>query len=143
VKRTKKAVKASMQLDQLPDDEFMTLLDAVGDGPVVEGPSPSTGVVSYTPRRIRDEIDVGLVDAGIGDLLARARAETGWTLREVGRTSGVTYGRVQQLEKSTNIEIATLVRMAAALGYAVRIEFVPDRPGAAHLSAQLARPVAE
>ena len=65
----------------------------------------------------------------MGSLLARARDESKRSLSTVGTEAGVSRARVQQIEQSDNIEIATLVRIAAACGYQVGISLEPIQPG--------------
>ena len=60
--------------------------------------------------------------AGVQVLGEHPRASCSKTvnvLSTVGTEAGVSRARVQQIEQSDNIEIATLVRVAAACGYQV------------------------
>jgi len=136
MRKTRQQVRDDLGLDDLPDDEFMQILAAAGEGPIVPGPrsDPAEG---HTPRQIAAELSDAIVDTTVGSLLARARAQAGLSLREVGTQAGVTRGRIQQLETSENIELATLVRVADALGYDVQITLVPERSGQPPLSADL------
>ena len=68
-------------------------------------------------------------------MLARARGDR--TLASVGEETGVTRARIQQLERSANIEIATFVRVSEACGYEVSIHLRPVRAGLPALSAVL------
>lgn len=56
-------------------------------------------------------------------------SQSGLSLRALGTRLCVSYRRVQQLEGSDNIELATLVRVAEALNYAAQITSVPERAG--------------
>lgn len=85
-----------------------------------------------------DEIEDVVINATTGELLARARG--GRTLASIGEKVGVTRARIQQLERSTNIEIATFVRVAKACGYEVSVRLRPLRPGLPPLSAVLGAP---
>ena len=122
---SKKAVKDALGLDTVPDDAFMALLAKVGDADVVAGPKRSAAFREYEP----DEIEKILLEGAVGSLLAHARAESQRSLNAVGTEAGVSRARVQQIEQSDNIEIATLVRVAAACGYQVGISLEPLRPG--------------
>ena len=102
----KAEVRAVLNLDADPDDEFMTLLAELGDGDVASGPVVPVPTRSYTP----DEIEEVVINGTTGDLLARARG--GRTLASIGEKVGVTRARIQQLERCTNIEIATFVSLA-------------------------------
>ena len=146
----KAEVRAALQLDSEPDDEFMALLAEVGEGDVAAGPMVPIHARGYTP----DEIEDVVINATTGELLARARggpgpeegrlerarARGGRTLASIGEKVGVTRARIQQLERSTNIEIATFVRVAKACGYEVSVHLRPLRSGFPPLSAVLGAP---
>ena len=123
--KSKEEVKAALGLDILPDDAFMALLAKVGDADVITGPRRTHAVRTYAP----DEIERVVLDGAVGRLLAHARDECQRSLRAVGAEAGVSRARVQQIERSDNIEIATLVRVAAACGYRVGISLEPLSPG--------------
>lgn len=125
MRKSKTAVKKALGLATLPDDAFIALLAKVGDADVVEGPTRTHVVRAYEP----DEIEKVVVEGAVGSLLAHARDESRRSLSAVGAEAGVTRARVQQIEHSDNIEIATLVRVAAACGYQVGISLEPLRPG--------------
>jgi hypothetical protein len=109
----------------------MTLLAELGDGDVAAGPVVPIPARGYTP----DEIEDVVINATTGELLAQARG--GRTLASIGEKVGVTRARIQQLERSTNIEIATFVRVAKACGYEVSVRLRPLRSGLPPLSAVL------
>jgi hypothetical protein len=123
--KSKKEIKAALGLDSLPDDAFMALLVKVGDADVVTGPKRHHAARAYQP----DEIEKIVLEGAVGSLLARARDESKRSLSTVGAEVGVSRARVQQIEQSDNIEIATLVRVAAACGYQVGISLEPLSPG--------------
>ncbi len=123
--KSKEEVKAALGLDILPDDAFMALLAKVGDTDVVAGPRRTHAGRAYAP----DEIERVVLEGAVGALLAHARDECKRSLRSVGTEAGVSRARVQQIEHSDNIEIATLVRVAAACGYQVGISLEPLSPG--------------
>ncbi|MHB0963389.1 MAG: hypothetical protein ACYC5V_09305 [Gemmatimonadaceae bacterium] len=123
--KSKKDVRAALELDSAPDDAFMALLDTVGDADVVAGPHRSRTVRAYEP----EEIEKIVLEGAVGSLLAHARGESRRSLSAVGTEAGVSRARVQQIEQSDNIEIATLVRVAAACGYQVGISLEPLDPG--------------
>jgi DNA-binding phage protein len=127
----KAEVRAALQLDSEPTDEFMTLLAELGDGDVASGPVVPVPTRSYTP----DEIEEVVINGTTGELLARARG--GRTLASIGEKVGVTRARIQQLERSTNIEIATFVRVAKACGYEVSVHLRPQHSDLPPLSAVL------
>lgn len=132
MKKSRQQVRDEVGLDELPDDEFMQLLEEVGEGPTVSGP-PTGHLRAHEPEEIAYEI----IQGPIGALLGRARAEVGFSLRRTGEGAGVSRGRIQQLEKSDNLEVATLVRVAAALGYRVGISLQPIEAGRQPFFAEL------
>lgn len=133
LKKTKAEVQDELQLDTQPSDEFMQLLAEVGDDDVVTGPALGERAWTYTP----DEIEETVINGTVGALLAEARSESDRSLAEVGAKVGVTRARIQQIERSDNIEIATLVRFAAACGYVVGISLRPVGEGRRSLTALL------
>lgn len=133
--KTKEQIRDALRLDQLPDDEFMQLLAEAGDDPVVRGPHVTAE--AYTPDQIVGEFTSAIIATTVGSLLSQAREATELSLREVAKRAGVTHARIQQLESSENIETATLLRVAEAMGYHVRLTLVPEREGLKPLSADL------
>lgn len=124
--KTKEEVRNLLGLADLPDDEFMELLEAAGDEGIVTGVPPVDGE-GYDPEDIRTEFQEALVAETVGDLLAQARDQSGASMRRAGRAIGLSHSRIQQLEGSENLEVATLVRVAAGLGFRVKISLEPDR----------------
>jgi DNA-binding XRE family transcriptional regulator len=62
----------------------------------------------------------------VTEALEQARKEKKLTLEEVGQRVGVSRARIKQLETSENIEVSTLVRVASAMGYKVRITLISE-----------------
>lgn len=123
--KSSKEVQAALGLHAPPDVAFMALLATVGDADVVTGPARAHAIRAYAP----EEIEQVVLEGAVGTLLAHARDESRRSLRAVGAEAGVSRARVQQIEQSDNIEIATLVRVAAACGYQVTISLEPISPG--------------
>jgi DNA-binding phage protein len=137
--KTKEEVQRAFGLAEPPDDEFMALVSQLGEGEVVTDVDPVSGAGS-TVQELADELAEALVADTVGELIAKARKETGRSLRDVGAAAGVSHGRVRELEQSSNVEIATLVRLAEALGYGVKIVLEPNeksQPGVRRLTADL------
>ena len=64
----------------------------------------------------------------MGVLLRHWRERRGWSLRELGGRSGVSFVTIQRIEAGTlSPTVATLEKLAAALGIAVRV-FFPSTP---------------
>jgi len=65
----------------------------------------------------------------LGGLLRHARRERGITVQEVAERAGVTPSRISQVERAEvrgTLQLDTLERFAAALGYRLRYELVPE-----------------
>jgi hypothetical protein len=124
--KSKEEVRDLLGLAALPDDEFMDLLRAAGAEETVTGVPPIEDE-GYTPEELRAEFREALVARTVGDLLSHARDQSGASLRQVGQMVGLSHSRIQQLEASENLEVATLVRVAAGLGFRVKISLEPDR----------------
>jgi hypothetical protein len=132
--RTRQQVQADLGLQEPPSDRLLSLIAQAGDGEFVEGPLPSPDARSYTPA----EIEGIVVTATVGELMLRMRQEAGKSLRAAARAADVSAARIQQIERSENIEVATLVRLAAAAGYEVSITLNPVSPDKRPLSTVLA-----
>jgi len=64
----------------------------------------------------------------MGLLLRHWRERRGWSLRDLGERSGVSYVTIQRIEAGIlSPTVATLEKIAAALGISVR-EFFPPGP---------------
>ena len=124
--KTREEVQKAFGLTEPPSDEFMALLERLGEGEVVRGVSPVEGD-GYTADELAEELEEAVVAESVGDLLSRARQETGRSLRDVGAAAGVSHSRVRELEQSSNVELATLARLAEALGYRATIVLEPAR----------------
>lgn len=132
-RKSKARVQADLRLEKRPDEDFMRLLAEAGDEDVVTGPALGSAARAYTPKAIGEAV----IEGTVGKLLAQARSESGHSLSDIGAEAGVSRARIQQIEHSENIEVATLVRIAAACGYQVSISLRPLSPKKRALSAVL------
>lgn len=123
----RKALQEALGLDSLTAEQE-ALLKMQGDV-VVQKKKLKTEPSIFTPEQISQTVETELVVQRVGELLAAARAQSGKSLSELGEALGVTRGRVGQLEHAENLNVDTLVRFAAALGYSVRLRF--EREGSA------------
>lgn len=133
---TPDAAKQLLDLDEVPDAEFMALLreaTTATQPPIVASSAVETTV---------DELLEIIINGTVGNLLARAREQEGKSLEAVGTSAGLTRARVQQIEHSENLELATIVKVASALGYKVGIRLEPIHSGGAALVAELPSRVA-
>lgn len=121
LRKSKAELHTDLQLNKPPDDHFMRLLAEAGEEDVVSGPALGAAAREYTP----DALEGAVVEGAVGILLAHARRESGRSLADIGAEAGVTRARIQQIERSENIEVATLVRIASACGYRVSISLRP------------------
>ncbi len=123
--QSKEEVQEELGLDELPDDEFMALLREAGEEEIVSGGSPVEGD-GYTPEDIRDELSEAIVAKNVGEMISNIREQAGISLRDAAETIGVSHSRIQQLEASDNVEVATLARVAAGLGFQVKLSLKPE-----------------
>lgn len=124
--KSKEQVKEDLNLDELPDDEFMDLLDEVGQEEIVSGVSPVEDD-GYTPDEVREELAEAMIADSLGETLSKAREQAGLSLREAADVIGISHSRIQQLESSENLEIETLARVAAGLGFKATLNLEPDQ----------------
>jgi plasmid maintenance system antidote protein VapI len=125
-KRSKQQVYEDLNLDSYPDDEFMELLEEAGDSPYVTSPLPGP-FEEWTPAQIEAAVNEMVLAKSVGDLLAQAREQSGLTMSQVAEAMGVTRGRVNQLEHpEASLEVATVARMAQAMGYKLTLTLEPQ-----------------
>jgi hypothetical protein len=127
--RSRQEIQKALGLADPPDDKLMALLEQLGEGDVVTGAPPVEGK-GYTADELAEELEEAVITDSVGELLARARQETGRSLRDVGGAAGLSHARIRELEHSLNVEVATLVRVAGALGYGVKIVLEPKTAAA-------------
>ena len=73
----------------------------------------------------------------LGELLSQARRKRGLTMQAVSKKSGVSRGRIAQIEGKANLELQTFVRQADVLGYDVVVTLQPREKGKEALSVLL------
>jgi|GEM_PF-2369297 len=83
-----------------------------------------------TPTELAVEIEEALVAASAGDLIGRARAARGLSMRELAAQLGVSSARVSQVQHGERVEVQTLVRYARAMGYELTLTLTPLEGGA-------------
>jgi ribosome-binding protein aMBF1 (putative translation factor) len=87
---------------------------------------------------VRDALAEALLQDSLAALLKSARASAQLSLADVAERLSVSRGWIHQLEQDgANLQIATLARLADALGYDVRVTFVARDEGRSPLSAPL------
>jgi ribosome-binding protein aMBF1 (putative translation factor) len=78
---------------------------------------------------LEQEIETQLIAQTVGDLLKKAREQSGKTQRAVAAALSLSPSRVHALEHSKNLEIATLAQAARTLGYRLVLRLEPDDEG--------------
>jgi transcriptional regulator with XRE-family HTH domain len=79
-----------------------------------------------------------LLAQSVGELLEEARKQSGLTMNEVAEKMNVSRGRINQLEQpDANLEVATVTRMAQAMGYKVTMTLEPKSANKVPLKVEL------
>jgi ribosome-binding protein aMBF1 (putative translation factor) len=106
-------------------------------GPVVTNRDPGTRE-EWTPAQIEAAVNEMVLAKLVGDLLAEARKQSGMTMNEVAEKMSVTRGRVKGLEHpEASLEVATVARMAGAMGYKLTLTLDPQTPDRHPLKVEL------
>ncbi len=84
-----------------------------------------------SPDELAVQVEEALVAASAGDLIGRARAARGLSMRELALQLGVSSARVSQVQHGGGggVEVQTLVRYAHALGYELTLTLTPLEGG--------------
>jgi ribosome-binding protein aMBF1 (putative translation factor) len=154
-KATKKAIKTKalrparpLKLEGQPGPALQTLLDKVAKGEIAEDaiitpkvkPSKAKpkGRASWTPERIKQKVAEELLTYSLGELLEQARLAKGVSAAQHATRLRVTRSQIYQNERpDANLELATLLRHAEALGYSVEVVLTSKRGDAGRLVAVL------
>lgn len=104
-------------LSQLSPEEIESgIIHRTSDRPVEDG-------TSWTPEEIRELVQVETIPL----LVKKMRQSQSMTLAQVAEKVGVSRGRVGQLEmEGANLEVATLAKLAHAMGYTLQVQLVPE-----------------
>lgn len=95
-------------------------------------------VSSLSFDEVREAFAEALLQDSLAALLQSARGSAQLSLADVAERLNVSRGRIHQLEQDgANLQIATLARLADALGYDVRVTFIARDEGRPPLSAPL------
>ncbi len=85
----------------------------------------SDQATEVTPELLKQGLNEAIVASSIGTMLREARRKRGLTGTQLATRLGMSKMRISQLEHSdANVEVATLARVAQALGYELRVELV-------------------
>lgn len=113
-------VQVDLNLDALPDDEFMEIAVQVRAAAQASRPA-GPHAVATTP----DALEVTVQKATAAEPLAAAKARKHRSLNDIGSALGVSRQRVSEILASENMELQTVVRVAAALEYETRLMLRP------------------
>lgn len=134
-RKAKQKVRKDLHLDSEPTAEFMSLLSEA---------NAFAGKKRRAPPRARAtspaELEAAVQRATAGALLSKAKEQAGRSLSEIGKKTGMTKQRVAQILESDNLEVGTMARVAAAMGYQLVIALHPvarDLPDLPDLQAAL------
>jgi transcriptional regulator with XRE-family HTH domain len=78
---------------------------------------------------MKDLVERELASLRLGAAIARMREKRHLTQTQLAARAGMSASKISAIESCPkNIELATLIRIARALGYQFKTEFVPARP---------------
>jgi ribosome-binding protein aMBF1 (putative translation factor) len=98
-------------------------LKAMPAGSIIQGASEYA--TEFSVPDLQNGLSDALLAESIGEMLRQARVKSGLTGTELATRLGLSKVRVSQLERvGLDIEVSTLVRVADALGYELRLELV-------------------
>ncbi len=116
----KARVRRDLNLSALPSDEFMRLLAEANAASA--NPRPAGDAAK---RAASTDLEKVVQAATAAELLRRAKTASKRSYATVAAHLGVTRQRAEQIIKSDNLELETLVRTAAAMGYETRLSLHP------------------
>jgi transcriptional regulator with XRE-family HTH domain len=77
---------------------------------------------------MKDLIERELAVLRLGAAIAKMRAKRKLTQTQLAALAGMSASKISAIESSaTNVEVATLIRIAGALGYQFKPKFVPTK----------------
>ena len=134
----KDTTRHELNLDAQPSDKLAALLlsdvdEIAVDEDVRAGLDASGLLEDLDERALQDVEDRAKVVAGIGALVREARHQSDVGLRELARRLDVSPSRVAAVEKKVDadLEVQTLLRYAAQLGFDLEITLRPHDPARA------------
>lgn len=77
---------------------------------------------------MRDIVERELAALRLGAAIAKMRAKRNLTQTQLAALAGMSASKISAIESSAkNVEVATLIRIAGALGYQFKPKFVPAK----------------
>ena len=134
-RKARQKVRRDLHLDSQPTEEFMNLVAEANTFAGTERRAPSRARATHPT-----DLEAAVQRATAGALLSKAKEQAGRSLSEIGKKTGMTKQRVAQILESENLELSTMARVAAAMGYELVIALHPvsrDLPDLPDLQAVL------
>lgn len=126
--KTAQEWKAELDLDELPDAEFLEALNELEGKEVVVGSSSRPGG-SWVCMTLSEIKEILLVE-GVGMAFKAIRTGKGLSTRSGAHEWQLSQGRVSQIEQpGVNLELATVANLAQRMGYRTRVVFEPIEGG--------------
>ena len=138
--KSKKQVMEELNLDSLPDDDFMELYQFASTQSTNEAHSRQITPGEMTPLEMAQTVQTELILRSVGQLLSLARQQSGLSQAALAAEAGVGRSWINQAERKEYLELPSLVRLAGAMGYQVRISLEPTISGRKPLHADLGAP---
>jgi ribosome-binding protein aMBF1 (putative translation factor) len=145
VKSKAETIKTSLKLDQVPSKDFIAKYEGLAklDNPkgiAIQKNTIKSKVKGESFQDFKNRWEKALLAESVGDVLAKARTESGLSLSQAAQKTKLSRGRMAQLENdNANLEIQTIVKQAQALGYKVRLSLEPEDTAKAAITVVLPR----
>ncbi|CAM3559166.1 HTH cro/C1-type domain-containing protein [Deinococcus saxicola] len=127
--KTPQAWQVALGLDELPDPEWVEMMNTLEDRDTIEGGGlevQGLTAAALTP----DEIGVALVVESAGAAFRAVRQDQHLTVRQAAEAWGVSPGRVSQIESAdANLYLSTVGSAALRMGYRAKLLLEPLEHG--------------
>ncbi|MBB5234477.1 hypothetical protein [Deinococcus budaensis] len=129
--KTAQQWKDTLGLDELPDADYLALLNEAEGQEASGGTLPPDRFVEMTPG----EIAAAVVLGSAGAAFKAIRTAQGLTVRKAGEAWGMTSGRVSQIEaEDANLYMSTVGDTAHRMGYRAKLLLEPLDGGPAYVA---------
>ena len=127
--KTPQEWQATLGLDELPDTEWVQMMNALEGQETVDGGGLEAQGLTASPLT-PDEIGVALVVESAGAAFRAVRQDQQLTVRQAAETWGVSPGRVSQIESAdANLYLSTVGSAAMRMGYRAKLILEPLESG--------------
>ena len=121
---------AMRNLEQLSPEQQAQLEAALNQKSPRVAKLPPSETVETSMKALQEAIESGVTQKRIGLLLEQARQQAGLSGRKSAKRLKMNHAQLRKLEQSdTNLEVASLVRVAHELEFDVTIRLEPRQPG--------------